>query len=251
MLLGLIRPTAGEATVAGRRPGEPAGLARIGAIIEEPAFYPYLSGRDNLTMMARYSGVPQSRVGAALDQVQLSDRAGDRFSTCSMGMKQRLGVASALIKEPELLILDEPTNGLDPAGMVDMRQLIVELGRGDRTVLLSSHLLGEVQQMCTRVGVIQRGRLVAEGTVDEIRGEAGVLVRAEPADRARATLVGILGDQAVTKADGAFRLRVSPDRAAEINRRLVESGVDVMELRPSERSLEEVFLELTEGEAGL
>src|SRR5207237_2393997 len=141
----------------------PAALAKIGAIVEAPAFYPYLSGRDNLRVLADYSNVPYSRIGPALDQVELTPRAKHKFATYSLGMKQRLGVAAALIKEPELLILDEPTNGLDPQGMLEMRNLIKDLGRADRSVLLSSHLLNEVQQVCDRIGVIQSGRLIAQG----------------------------------------------------------------------------------------
>jgi ABC-2 type transport system ATP-binding protein len=251
MLLGLIRPTSGSATVAGRPPGDSVGLAKVGAIVESPAFYPYLSGRDNLVVMADYCELPRNRVEGALDQVELTPRAKDKFSTYSLGMKQRLGVAATLIKEPDLLILDEPTNGLDPAGMVDMRKLIRDLGRGDRTVLISSHLLNEVEQICDRIGVIQSGRLVAEGTISELRGEVGVLVRATPQDKARDALQQLLGAAQVTETDGAFNLKTEPGRAAEINRALVQAGVDVSELRPNSLSLEEVFLNLTSDEAGL
>ncbi|HEX6349579.1 MAG TPA: ABC transporter ATP-binding protein [Candidatus Dormibacteraeota bacterium] len=251
MLLGLIRPTAGTATVAGRAPGDPAGMARIGAIVETPAFYPYLSGWDNLKVIADYAGVPDSRLGDALEQVELTPRAKTKFSTYSMGMKQRLGVAAALIKEPELLILDEPTNGLDPQGMIDMRKLIVELGKGDRTVLVSSHLLGEVEQMCTRIGVIQKGRLVAEGTIDELRGAATLTVRAAPVPQAQEILTRMLGATAVSQGDGVFSLHVDAARAAEINRALVTGGVEVSELVAGQRSLEDVFIELTGTEGGL
>jgi ABC-2 type transport system ATP-binding protein len=250
MLLGLIRPTSGSARVLGRPPGNPAGLARVGALVESPAFYPYLSGRDNLRVIADYSGAPRSRVEAALEEVDLASRGRDAFQTYSLGMKQRLGVAAALVKQPELLILDEPTNGLDPQGMVEMRHLIREIGRGERTVLLSSHLLNEVEQICDRIGVIQRGRLVAEGTVDEVRGTSNSLVvRAAPLEKARGLLGEWLGPAQVTERDGVFQLAVDPARSAELNRRLVEHGVDVSELRPRERSLEDVFLELTEAEA--
>jgi ABC-2 type transport system ATP-binding protein len=164
-------------------------------------------------------------------------------------MRQRLGVAAALLKDPELLVLDEPTNGLDPQGMVEMRDLIREIGQGERTVLLSSHLLGEVEQTCSRLGVIQDGRLVAEGTLEELRGDAGLTLRATPEERARQVLEELLGADAVSQRDGLFQLRVNPGRAAEINARLVQGGLAVSELRPRERSLEEVFLQLTGGEA--
>lgn len=245
MLVGLIRPTGGSARVAGFEPGSPSGLARTGALVENPAFYPYLSGRDNLRVIARYTGAAPGKVDAALEEVDLIGRAKDRYGIYSQGMKQRLGVAAALLKEPDLLILDEPTNGFDPQGMVEMRDLIRRLGQGNRTVLLSSHLLGEVEQICQRIGVIQEGRLVAEGTLGELRGESGLVVRAEPAERARQLLDQLLGAEAVTEVDGAFQLRTSPERAADLNRRLVEAGIDVSELRPRERSLEEVFLQLT------
>ena len=247
MLLGLIRPTAGGATVLGHRPGDPRGLAQIGAMVETPAFYPYLSGRDNLRVLARYAGVPAARVGTALDTVDLTTRGDDRFATYSLGMKQRLGVAAALLKDPELLILDEPTNGLDPAGMAEMRALIRHLGTGQRSVLLSSHLLTEVQQICDRVGVISRGRLIADSTVAELRGAASLLVGVEPLEEAARLAADLLGPQRVQRHDGRLRCDVGPADAARLNRALVLAGVQVSELRQEERSLEEVFLEMTEG----
>ncbi len=248
MLLGLIRPSSGDATVIGGSPGTPDSLERVGALVESPAFYPYLSGRDNLRVMARYSGVGKDRIGEVLDQVELSERAKDKFRKYSLGMKQRLGVAAALLKEPELLILDEPTNGLDPKGMADMRRLIRTLGTGDRTVLLSSHLLGEVEQICDRVGVIQEGELVAQGTVSELRGREGLLVRAEPVKEAHEIAKRLAGVEEVKETDGMLRLTTDPGRAAEINAKLVSAGLRVSEIRPSEQSLEEVFLKLTGGE---
>ena len=251
MLLGLIRPTSGTARLIGAKPGSPAALAKVGAIVETPAFYPYLSGYDNLRVLAGICGVPASKIGPALDQVELTPRAKHKFATYSMGMKQRLGVAAALLKEPELLILDEPTNGLDPQGMADVRNLIIGLGQGQRTVLISSHLLNEVELMCSRVGVIQKGKLVAEGTIDELRGAAQLRVRAEPAAQALGVLVAGLGaDKVTARPDGAFSLKIDVGRAAEINRKLVEAGLAVSELGASERSLEEVFMELTGTEGG-
>lgn len=252
MLLGLIRPTSGTAQVLGKPPGDVAGLARVGALIESPAFYPYLSGRDNLRVCARYDGVPMGRVEAVLAQVELAPRARSTFRTYSLGMKQRLGVASALLKNPELLILDEPTNGLDPAGMADMRRLIRTLGDSGHTVLLSSHNMGEVEQVCDRVGVVRGGRLVAEGTVDELRARGGppdLLVRAEPIDAAQRMLTARFGS-AVSVQDGALRVVAAGEHAGEINRELVAAGVTVSELRRVERSLEDVFFALTEGQSG-
>jgi len=252
MLLGLIRPTAGTARVVGAEPGSPASLMKVGAIVETPAFYPYLTGYDNLRLLAIYCGVPLKRVDSTLEEVELTPRARHKFSTYSMGMKQRLGVAAALLKEPELLILDEPTNGLDPQGMADVRNLIISLGKGNRTVLVSSHLLGEVEQMCTRIGVIRKGRLVAEGTIDELRGAATLTVRAAPADKAREVLEKGSGAENVKViADGSFSLKVDLRHTAEINRQLVEAGVAVTELHANERSLEDIFMELTGTEGGL
>jgi len=245
MLLGLVRPTSGSATVLGEPPGAPAGLRRIGAMVEAPAFYPYLSGRDNLRVLARRGGVREDRIARVLAQVDLDARAGDRATTYSMGMKQRLGVAAALLKDPEVLILDEPTNGLDPAGMAEMRDFIRSLAQGGRTVLLSSHLMGEVEQMSDRVGVIREGSLVAEGTVDELRGRTGLRVRAEPLPEA-IDLVGRLpGVGAITTVDGAFDVAADAAEAPAINRALVEAGIAVSELSPRRASLEDVFLELT------
>jgi ABC-2 type transport system ATP-binding protein len=177
--------------------------------------------------------------------VELASRAGRKFGTYSTGMKQRLGVAAALLKDPELLILDEPTNGLDPQGMAEMRKLIKDIGQGDRTVLLSSHLLGEVEQICDRVGVISNGHLVKESTVQELLGEEGVLVRAQPADQAQELLTKMFGPEAISRQNGAIHLKVKPENSIEINRRLTDVGIGVSELRPFERSLEEVFFQLT------
>jgi ABC-type multidrug transport system ATPase subunit len=245
MLLGLVRPTSGQAAVLGAAPGSPEGLARIGALVEAPACYPYLSGRDNLRVLAGHAGVSEDRVEAVLAEVRLSDRADDRSATYSLGMKQRLGVAAALLKDPELLILDEPTNGLDPAGMAEMREFMRSLGEGGRTLVLSSHLMGEIEQVCDRVGVIRDGSLVAEGTVEELRGRAGLRVRAEPLSEA-ARVVGALPTvDEVTSVDGVLDVAVDTAQAPAINRALVEAGIAVSELYPQKASLEDVFLELT------
>jgi ABC-2 type transport system ATP-binding protein len=245
MLVGLIRPTSGTATVAGHAPGDPSGLARIGSLIEGPGFYPYLSARENLRVVADLAGASRKRVDEVLDLVELGTRASRKFGTYSTGMKQRLGVAAALLKDPELLILDEPTNGLDPQGMAEMRKLIKDIGQGDRTVLLSSHLLGEVEQICDRVGVISNGRLVTQSTVQELLGEEGVLVRAQPIDQAEDVLTKMFGPDAVSRQDGAIHLKTKPANSADINRQLIGAGIVVSELRPFERSLEEVFFQLT------
>src|SRR5215216_1135001 len=250
MLLGLVRPTSGDATVLGAPPGSPQSLARVGAMVEAPAFYPFLSGRDNLRVLARYAGAPSSRIAEVLADADLSARAGDRVATYSMGMKQRLGVAAALLKDPELLILDEPTNGLDPAGMAEMREFIRSLGKGGRTVLLSSHLMGEIEQVSDRVGVIRDGVLVAEGTVEQLRGRATLRVRAEPLGEA-AQLVAALPEVVEVATDGSV-LELSADvaTAAAINRALVTAGIEVSEISQRRASLEDVFLELTANGGG-
>jgi ABC-2 type transport system ATP-binding protein len=248
MLLGLVRPTSGTALVLGARPGSPPSLARVGALIETPAFYPFLSGRDNLRVLARYAGAPEARIEPVLEEVDLAARGSDRFGTYSLGMKQRLGIAAALLKDPELLILDEPTNGMDPAGMAEMRTFIRQLGRGRRTVLLSSHLMAEVEQIADRVGVISRGKLVGEGTVDELRGRESLWVRAEPLEKAERVVSELQVVEQVSRVDGGLRIAADPAAAAGINRMLVEAGIAVGELRHERVSLEKVFLELTQQE---
>jgi len=254
MMLGLIRPTSGRAQVLGRAAGDADATRRIGALIEGPGFFPYLSGRDNLRVMARYQGLSDTVADTALERVDLADRGGDRFRSYSLGMKQRLGVASALLGEPELIVLDEPTNGLDPAGMQDMRALVVSLARSGQTVLLSSHLLAEVQEICDRVGVINDGRLLRESTVAELRGASSLRVRATPVDRALAVAQDLVGAASVRRAPAARSAEGSEDglvlelpasAAPEVNRALVAAGVDVFEIAPIERSLEEVFFEMT------
>jgi ABC-2 type transport system ATP-binding protein len=246
MLLGLVRPTSGSALVLGAAPGLPDGLVRVGALVESPSLYPFLSGRDNLRVLARHARVPESRVEAVLEEVELTDRGSDRFATYSLGMKQRLGVAAALLKDPELLILDEPTNGLDPAGMAEMRTFIRGLGRGRRTVLLSSHLMTEVEQICDRVGVIRGGSLVGEGTVAELRGRETLRVRAEPVAAAERLLATLPAVERVMVADGGLHIAADPAAASAINRALVEAGIAVSELSREQASLEQIFLELTQ-----
>jgi ABC-type multidrug transport system ATPase subunit len=250
LLLGLVRPSAGAARVLGAAPGAPPALARIGMLVEIPAFYPYLSGRDNLRVFARYASVPAAKVDEVLETVDLADRAKDRASGYSLGMKQRLGVAAALLKDPELLILDEPTNGLDPSGMAEMRAMLRRLGTGGRTVLLSSHLLGEVQQVCDRVGVINQGRLLRQAAVGELRGHGSLRVAAEPLHQARTVAERLFGVGRVRVHDGILDLDVEDDQAPRLNRELVCAGVAVRSLGWYQPSLEDLFFELTAGTDG-
>ena len=242
-LLGLVRPTSGTATVLGRPAGSPS--PSVGALIEGPGFYPYLSGRQNLRVLARYAGAPPDRVDAVLRTVDLLDRAGDRYSTWSLGMKQRLGVAAALLKDPEVVVLDEPTNGLDPAGITDMRALLRRLAADGRTVLLSSHLLGEVEQVCDRVAVISAGRLVVESSVDELVGLRRLVVEARPLDDAAEVAARLLGSDRVSVVDGSLHLQAGPEDAARVNRALVHADIDVTGLRQEAQTLEAVFLQMT------
>jgi ABC-2 type transport system ATP-binding protein len=237
-LLGLIRPTSGSATVLDRPAGSSA--VRVGALIEGPGFYPYLSGRDNLRVLARYAGAPPGRVDLVLGTVALTDRAGDRYSTYSLGMKQRLGVAAALLKDPELVILDEPTNGLDPAGITDMRALLRRLSADGCTVVLSSHLLGEVDALCHRVGVMDAGRLVLEEDMTVLRAPTGRVLLRTPDP---AAVVAELDGRVVERSGDLVVVR--HDDPAALNARLVAAGVRVAELAPERRSLEQVVLELT------
>jgi ABC-2 type transport system ATP-binding protein len=243
MLVGLVRPTSGSATLLGQPAG--AAAARVGSLIEGPGFYPYLSGRDNLRVLAKYAGVRTARVEIVLDTVDLQDRADDRYSKYSLGMKQRLGVAAALLKDPKLVLLDEPTNGLDPSGITDMRALLRRLAADGRTVVLSSHLLSEVQQVCDRIAVISRGRLVAESTVDDLLGLSRLVIAADPLTDAADIAAGLLGPDRVDVVDGSLHLQAEPEDTARINRALVQAGIDVTELRHVVRTLEEAFLEIT------
>jgi ABC-2 type transport system ATP-binding protein len=246
MVLGLIRPTGGSATVLGGPAGESGTTARIGALIEGPGFYPYLSGRDNLRTMAHYRGLSDGVVDAALERVDLAERGRDKFKSYSLGMKQRLGVAAALMGDPDVIVLDEPTNGLDPAGMADMRALIVSLSRSGQTVLLSSHLLAEVEEICDRVGVISRGTLLVESTVSALRGGRRLRVVATPVDGALSIAMRLAGEEAVQLDGDAVLVDVPAERTPEVVRALVTEGLDVHEARISERTLEEVFFEMTD-----
>ena len=252
LLLGLTRPTAGEMRLLGRPlPSErDAALARVGAIVEEPRFHAHLSARENLLLNAAARGrEAEARVTPALERVGLAKRAGDRVGRYSMGMRQRLGIARCLLADPLLLMLDEPMNGLDPAGILEFRALIRGFVAEGRTVFLSSHLLDEVEKTCDLVAIIDRGRIVTQGPIAELSaGEDQVLlIGCEPAQRAAELLrgdglvrsVALEGERAlqVTLAAGAD--------AAEVNRRLVEAGVAVRQLQPVHRSLEQRFLEIT------
>jgi len=245
MLVGLIRPTGGGAIIAGHDAGSSESRRLVGALLDRFGFYPYLSGRNNLRVVARYCGLGEHRIELALEQVGMTRDAGRRYGTYSRGMQQRIALAAVLMREPAVVILDEPTNGLDPQGILDMRTVVREMARNGRTVLLSSHHLSEVEQVCQTVGVINRGRLVVEGPVSELRGARSLIVRAAPIEPAARVLAAIAGPHGVIRRDDSLVMTLDGVPVPDISRALISSGVDILELRQQERSLEDVFFELT------
>jgi ABC-2 type transport system ATP-binding protein len=253
MLLGLIRPSAGSVRLFGRDPlleGAKA-LERVAGFVEGPSFYPYLSGRRNLELLADYDDTGgRNRIDELLELVELEDRAGDRVGGYSHGMRQRLGIAGSLLRAPRLLLLDEPTTGLDPAGMRDMRALVKRLAGEGITVLLSSHLLSEVEELCNRVAIIRRGRIVYQGALGDLMATAATGYRMEVTDTARGLAICAaqpgIGD--VRSEDGALRFAADEDSVAALSIALGEAGVGITTLVPETATLEELFLDLTEGE---
>jgi ABC-type multidrug transport system ATPase subunit len=256
MVLGLIRADAGRIEVFGTEVPRrlPEVVNRIGAIVEQPKFFPSFSARRNLELLATGIGVPPQRVPAVLAEVGLAERARDRYKTYSLGMKQRLAIAATLLKDPDLLIFDEPTNGLDPAGIHAIRQTMRRLAHQGKTVLVSSHILAEVQQVADTVSIIGRGRLLAEGRVDDILAGAGGGVRIRVPDPSTAhRLLAETGFGCTPSPEGAISVTTAPDGtpvdAGGLNRFLAERGVYVSELMREQANLEQVFLRLTAGEA--
>ena len=251
MLLGLIRPTAGNGSILGGSLTEPATyLRKVGALIEAPAFYPQLSGQDNLRALARLGQLSLKTVPPALARAGLTDRAGDKYRSYSLGMKQRLGIAAALLPDPELLILDEPTNGLDPAGIVEMRGLIRSFADDGMTVLVSSHLISEIEQICDYVVVIRAGRLVHQGSVADLRATQQRDVIAAPehdADLGQlAKILEAAGCAATTQpAEGTVRIETAGLSAADLNRLAASNGITLRQLAEQTRSLERAFFALT------
>ena len=255
MALGLITPTTGSVEILGADIAAHRAriLPRVGALVETPALYTYLSGRSNLRAVGSVlGGVPQARIDKVLELVGLRERQKDRVRTYSLGMKQRLGVAIALLQDPDVLILDEPANGLDPAGIVEMRDLMHRLADEGKTVFISSHLLPEVQQICTRVAIINLGKLVTESTVEDLtRGKGEFVVTL---DRAREALALVQqqpwGKDAHLDESGAL-LALAPDgRGRDLNVFLVNAGFAPDTITASTQDLEEVFLRLTNGGSG-
>jgi ABC-2 type transport system ATP-binding protein len=254
-LLGLVAATKGRMSVLGAETPRDLGgvVARVGSIVETPSFFPSFSGRRNLQLLAGVAGVPRERVEDAMRSVGLQGRARQAVRGYSLGMRQRLGIAAALLKDPELLILDEPANGLDPAGIKEIRDLVRSLADDGRTVFVSSHQLAEVQQTCDRVAILARGRLVVEGPVDWViaRNRPATVVVRLPSHEDLPRAAGVLAAAGISATCEADRLDVmlDPAHAARVTEVLAAAGIYVKELRPAERDLESVFLELTGGPA--
>ncbi len=251
MLLGLTRPNAGTMSLRGLPVPErrAEALSRVGAIVDEPRFHGHLTGRENLAIVAAARGRESfARIPAVLERVGLVHRAGDRVKTYSMGMRQRLGIARCLLADPELLILDEPMNGLDPAGILEFRRLIRALVGEGRTVMLSSHILDEVEKTCDHVAIVDQGEIVASGPLAELQGggKPRVLIGVDGAAAALEILAAVPGVSDLTSGDGVIQASVADlDVVPELNRRLVEAGVPVRRLEPVRASLEERFLAIT------
>jgi ABC-type multidrug transport system ATPase subunit len=248
MLLGLIRADAGTMSIFGQPIPErlPDVVGRVGAIVESPKFFPTFSGRRNLELLAEAIGTPRAKVGEVLEQTSLAERGRDRYKTYSLGMKQRLAIAATLLKDPDLLIFDEPTNGLDPAGIREIRETMRDLGAQGKTVLVSSHILAEVEQVADTVSIIGHGRLLASGTVAAVIGGASS-IRVGVSDPETARQVLTEGGLAV-RAEGNHLLVDGVTDGAEITKRLADKGLYVSELTGVRADLESVFLELTAGE---
>jgi ABC-2 type transport system ATP-binding protein len=255
LLLGLAWPSSGSMSVLGQAIPEEReqALARVGAIVEEPRFYPFLSGRQNLEVnAAARGGIAARRIPGVLERVGLGARARERVSGYSLGMRQRLGIARCLLADPELVFLDEPMNGLDPAGMLELRRLLRELVDEGRTVFLSSHLLDEVQRTCDFAAIVDRGRVVTQGSIDELTaGTRKIAVGTDDPGRAAALLATLHGVQRAAAEDGVVQVALTPNGTTDrehvtaIVRSLLEAGLAIDRVTPVEASLEERFLNIT------
>jgi ABC-2 type transport system ATP-binding protein len=253
MLLGLIRPTEGSVELFGRDPlvAGAKALEGVAGFVEGPAFYPYLSARKNLQLLADYDDAgARSRIDGVLELVELTDRAKDKVGGYSHGMRQRLGIAASLLREPQLLLLDEPTTGLDPAGMRDMRALVRRLAGEGITVLLSSHLLSEVEELCNRVAIIRKGRIVYEGRLADLLATAstGYVLRSNDQERARMACLAQTGVEHVELNGAGLRFQADEEAVAALSIALGQARIGVTALVPEAASLEELFLGMTEGD---
>lgn len=251
MLLGLIHPTSGTAQILGMEVHEhlPEILAQIGSIIENPTFYPFLSGRDNIELVAKLTGSAETRVDEVLEVVDLSRDGNRKFRQYSLGMKQRLAVAASLIDNPALLILDEPANGLDPAGIVEMRNLMKRLVESGTTVFISSHVLHEIEQMCDRIAILSHGRVLVQGSVESLlSGGNQIEVRLTKMEEAVTVLRSAPWIENVGQEDGVLVVTAPQERSADVNRILAGAGLYAAEIKLREKTLEQYFLGITGGE---
>jgi ABC-2 type transport system ATP-binding protein len=249
MMVGLIKPTAGRVKIFGLdiENNLPNILPKVGVVMDNPAFYPYLSGRDNLRLFSRVTGgINDDRIEQVLEVVDLTSRAKDKFKTYSLGMKQRVGVACALLHDPEFLILDEPTSGLDPAGMKEIRELITRLGQEGKTIFLSSHLLHEVEQVCDHMAIIKQGKLIAQGGVTELLRRGAVLeLQVTDPDRAMTILQEQSWVSSVTREGDLLLVEAPSERATEISALLAKNDIFASEMKTRASTLESFFLEVT------
>jgi ABC-2 type transport system ATP-binding protein len=249
MMLGLVRRDGGSVKLFGRDPADGIdALAQVAGFVEAPTFYPYLTGRDNLAFLATLDGgVPRRRLDEVLDQVGLLDRSADRVGTYSLGMRQRLGIAASLMRSPKLLVLDEPANGLDPAGMRDLRALVSSLPDRGVTVLYSSHLLSEVEEVCNRVAIVNGGKISFEGRLDELRASFDAPYRLETGDDERALVAAkASGAHGARIEKGALWVDGSPEVVDRLTVTLGRAGIPIRSLVREQRTLEDLFFRLTE-----
>lgn len=256
LLLGLVRPTFGSIELFGQDISQdlPSLLRRTSAVLENSSFYPYLTGRNNIEVFTRVTGgVPGSRIDEVLETVGLKKRAKSKVKTYSLGMRQRLAIAIALLNDPELVILDEPTNGLDPSGIIEIRELISRLGEQGKTIFLSSHLLHEVEQVCNHVAILNKGRVIAQGPVDELLHRGRMLqMRLSDVGAAVSLLKDIEWIKTIEteEEEGLIFIEAEEERFPDVNEMLVKGGIRVLEMKKSEESLEDFFLEAIEEEKG-
>lgn len=249
MLLGLIKPTRGEGEVLGHSIKDPSGyLHRVGALIEAPAFYPSLTGEENMRVFASLGGHGRSRIAEVLQTVGLSDRGRDKYKTYSLGMKQRLGIAVALLPDPDLLVLDEPTNGLDPKGIVEIRNLLMRLGASGKTVFVSSHLLAEIQAACDSIVMIDHGRIAFSGSMVDLLNRTSPTIRAaaeNETDTSRLIELAIDAGYHSTRVNGGIEVDAPADWAPHLNRLAWQAGITLRELQAASADLEHAFFAMT------
>jgi ABC-type multidrug transport system ATPase subunit len=244
MLMGVVNPSAGQFTWFGEQPTHQV-RKKIGAVLEHPIFYPYLSGQKNLELNAMIKECPSDNISKVLDIVELTERKDDRFKTYSLGMKQRLAIASALLNDPTVLILDEPTNGLDPKGIAEIRDLIIKIAATGKTIILASHLLVEVQKVCTHFAVLKRGKLIHVGPVDDVgKGTETVEVSAE-AENLNELLLAFAGTTSINRENGSYHVALRDGfQSKDLNKFLFDNGVVASQLLTHKKSLEKMFLEI-------